>query len=203
MTIQRFIAVPTILFFFSFATIAISLTQAIQIPIGALPSENARLATVPISHFFHALGGTLFGLIGPIQFGRVLARNYGNLHRIMGRVFVLAGFALVISSITLLWKFPTEASLLVSGGRLIFGLGLAFALTRGMMAIRRRDFNLHRNWMIRAYALGIGATAVSMIFIPIYAITGQPPLGLTADSLFIGSWAACVVLAEWIVRTKL
>ena len=146
MSFKRSITIPAILFFFSFATIAISLSQAVQIPFGSLPVENARLATEPVSHFFHAFGGTLFGLIGPIQFGRVLAGKFGNLHRIMGRVFVLAGFSLVISSFVLLWKFPTEASLLVSGGRFVFGLGLAFALICGLMAIRRRNFSLHRNW---------------------------------------------------------
>lgn len=200
MTIKRSFTVPVVLFFFSFATIAISLLQAIQIPLGSLPVESERLSTAPISHFAHALGGTLFGLIGPIQFGRVLAGKYGRMHLIMGRIFVLAGGALAVSSFTLLWRFPTESSLLVSGGRFVFGLGLGFALVRAMMAVRRRDFSTHRNWMIRAYAFGIGATAVSMIFIPIYAVTGLPPSGVTADVLFVGAWAGCVFLAEWIVR---
>jgi hypothetical protein len=54
--------------------------------------------------------------------------------------------------------------------------------------------------MIRAYAIGIGATAVTMVFFPIYVITGAPPMGLTADVVFLGSWAACVVFAEGLVR---
>ena len=54
--------------------------------------------------------------------------------------------------------------------------------------------------MIRAYAIGIGATAVSMVFFPIYAITGEPPMGLAADIVFLGSWAACIVFAEGLVR---
>ena len=69
-----------------------------------------------------------------------------------------------------------------------------------MRAIRKRDFTRHRNWMIRAYAIGIGATAVSMVFFPIYLITGKPPMGLASDIAFLGAWTACVVFAEVLVR---
>lgn len=53
--------------------------------------------------------------------------------------------------------------------------------------------------MIRAYAIGMGATAVSMVF-SLYLITGEPPTGLVSDIVFLGSWTACVVLAECLVR---
>jgi uncharacterized membrane protein len=200
--LRRSIIIPLALLFFSLATILIGMVQAVQITLGTLPPENARIATAPVSHFTHAIGGVLFGLIGPLQFGRVLAKKFGRIHRILGRVFVASGAALVISSFSLLWQFPSDASPLVSGGRLMFGAGLAVALILAMKAIQRRDFACHRDWMIRAYALGIGATAVSMVFIPIYAITGEPPTGFASDVAFIGSWAFCVALAEWIVRSQ-
>tara|TARA_R110002051_G_scaffold104963_1_gene177805 strand:+ start:20582 stop:21220 length:639 start_codon:yes stop_codon:yes gene_type:complete len=192
--------VPAALFFLSLLTVIFALVQAVQIPLGALPAENARIATAPVFHFAHVIGGATFGLIGPIQFGRVLARRFGRLHRIMGRVFVLAGALLALSSLGLLWRFPDGASPLVSGARLVFGLALGGALFMAMRAIRKRDITRHRDWMIRAYAVGAGATAVSMVFIPIFAITGEPPMGIASDVAFIGSWTACVVFAEWLVR---
>lgn len=198
--LRRSIAIPFALLFFSLAAIAIALVTAVQIPFGALSEESTRFATVPVSFFLHTIGGTVFGLIGPLQFGRVLAKKFGLIHRILGRVFVVAGAGLSISTFSLLWHFPSDTSLLVSGGRLVFGTALAFALICAMIAIRRRDFAKHRDWMIRAYALGIGATAVSMVFIPIYAITGEPPMGFVADIAFIGSWVLCVAFAEWVVR---
>lgn len=200
MMFRKSITVPITLLFFSLVTILIAVVQAFQIPFGALPLDSSRLEAAPFSHFIHVVGGALFGLIGPLQFGRVLAGKYGRIHRVMGRVFLAAGAALSISSLTLLWSFPSSHSVLVSGGRLVFGIALAIALVFAMSAIKARNFKKHRDWMIRAYALGIGATAISMIFIPIYAITGKPPTGLFADIIFIGSWALCVALAEYIVR---
>jgi uncharacterized membrane protein len=197
---RRPILIPATLYFFSLITIAFALVQAVQILLGTLPEDSARLATAPLSHFTHAVSGALFGLIGPLQFGRVLAAKFGRLHRVLGRIFVAAGAVLTISSLSLLFHFPSDASSLVSGGRLVFGIALGISLIFAMTAIRQHDFNRHRNWMIRAYALGIGATAVSLVFIPIFAITGEPPMGLVSDIAFIGSWAFCVILAEVIVR---
>lgn len=196
----RPVVVPIILFVLSGMTILFAMVQAVQIPLGALPTESNRIASAPIAHFAHVAGGVLFGVLGPIQFGRVLAHRYGRLHRLMGRVFIVAGAMLSLSSLSLLWSFPDGAPALVSVGRLVFGIALGVALIIAMLAIRARNIPRHRDWMIRAYAIGMGATLVSIVFLPIFLITGQPPTGLTSDVIFIGSWAACVVFAEILIH---
>lgn len=188
------------LYFGTLLTIVLALVQVVQIPMGALPEDSQRLTAAPIWHFMHVLGGAIFGILGPIQFSRVLMRKYGRLHRVMGRVFVAAGAMISMSSLGLLWYFPGAYSVAISSGRLLFGIALGVALVFAMQAIRKRDFIRHRNWMIRAYAIGIGATAVTMVFFPIYAITGKPPIGLVADIAFLGAWAACIIFAEGLVR---
>ena len=155
-----------------------------------------RLAAAPYSLFAHTVAGATFGLIGPLQFGRVLARRFGQLHRIMGRIFVGAGAFLSLSSLSLFWQFPDGARVFVSSARLVFGIALGVALIKAMAAIRARDIPRHRDWMIRAYAVGMGAAMVSIVFIPIYVITGTPPMGITSDIAFVGSWLACMGFAE-------
>lgn len=196
----RPVVVPAALFLGTLLTIVLALVQVVQIPLGALPEDSRRLSAVPVWHFMHVLGGATFGILGPIQFGRVLMRKYGLLHRVMGRVFVAAGAMISLSALSLLWHFPDTYSVAMNSGRLLFGIALGVALAMAMLAIRKRDFTRHRNWMIRAYAIGMGATAVSMVFLPIYAITGEPPTGLVSDIVFLGSWMACVVFAEGLVR---
>lgn len=192
--------VPAALFFGTLLPIILALVQVVQIPLGALPDDSQRLGGVPVWHFMHVLGGATFGILGPIQFGRVLMHKYGRLHRVMGRVFVAAGAMISLSSLSLLWHFPDTYSVAVNSGRLLFGIALGVALAMAILAIRKRDFTSHRNWMIRAYAIGMGATAVTMVFFPIYAITGAPPIGPASDIIFLGSWTACVVFAELLVR---
>ncbi len=192
---------PAALFFGSLIPIISALVQVVQIPLGALPEESRRLSSAPVWHFMHALVGVTFSILGPIQFGRVLMRRYGRLHRVMGRVFVAAGAIISLSSLGLLWRFPDAYSVAMSSGRLLFGIALGVALAIAMQAIRKRDFIRHRNWMIRAYAIAMGGTAVWLVLVPFYAITGEPlPAGLAFDILFLGSWITCVVFAEVLVR---
>jgi uncharacterized membrane protein len=198
--LTRPVVVPAALYFGTLLTILLALVQVVQIPLDALPEDSQRLTATPVWHFMHALGGATFGILGPLQFSRVLMRRYGRLHRVMGRVFVAAGAMISLSSLGLLWHFPNTYSVAMNSGRLLFGIGLGVALAIAMQAIYKRDFTRHRNWMIRAYAIGIGATAVTMVFFPIYVITGQPPTGLVADIAFLGSWTACIVFAEGLVR---
>jgi uncharacterized membrane protein len=181
------VVVPAALFFGTMLTILLALVQVVQIPLGALPADSHRLSAAPVWHFMHVLGGATFGILGPIQFSRVLMRRYGLLHRVMGRVFVAAGAIISLSSLSLLWHFPDAYSVAMSSGRLLFGIALGVALAIAMQAILQQDFTRHRNWMIRAYAIGMGATAVTMVFFPIYVITGEPPMGLVSDIVFLGS----------------
>ena len=180
------VVVPAALFFGTMLTILLAVVQVVQIPLGALPADSQRLSAAPVWHFMHVLGGATFGILGPIQFSRVLMRRYGLLHRVMGRVFVAAGAMISLSSLSLLWHFPDAYSVAMSSGRLLFGIALGVALAIAMQAILQRDFTRHRNWMIRAYAIGMGATAVTMVFFPIYVITGEPPMGLVSDIVFWG-----------------
>ncbi|HMS20978.1 DUF2306 domain-containing protein [uncultured Sphingorhabdus sp.] len=198
--LNRPASIFALLYFATLLGTILGLVQVVQIPLGALPEDSQRLSAAPVWHFMHVLGGSAFGLLGPIQFSRVLMGKYGLLHRVIGRVFVVSGAMISLSSLGLLWHFPDTYSVAVNYGRLLFGIALGVALTMAMLAIRRRDFTRHRNWMIRAYAVGIGTTIVSMIFFPIYVITGEPPKGLVADILFLGSWLGCILLAESLVR---
>jgi uncharacterized membrane protein len=194
------VVVLVALYFGTLLTILLALVQVVQIPLGGLPEDSQRLGATPVWHFMHVLGGATFGILGPIQFGRALMPRYGLLHRIVGRIFVAAGAMISLSSLGLLWRFPDTYSVAISSGRLLFGIGLGVALAIAMQAVYKRDFTRHRNWMIRAYAIGIGATAVTTVFFPIYLITGEPPKGLAADIAFLGAWTACVIFAEGLVR---
>ncbi len=194
------VVVPVALYLGTLLTVLLALVQVVQIPLDALPEDSQRLGAAPVWHFMHVLGGATFGILGPIQFGRALMPRYGLLHRIVGRVFVAAGVMISLSSLGLLWRFPDTYSVAMNSGRLLFGIGLGVALAIAMHSIYKRDFTRHRNWMIRAYAIGIGATAVTMVFFPIYLITGAPPKGLASDIVFLGAWTACIVFAEGLVR---
>lgn len=171
-----------------------------QIPTGKLQGASTKFEAVPWSLFVHSLGGVLFGLLGPLQFAGVIKRRFGRLHRVTGRVFVAAGLLLALSSLRLLAEFPTPSTWVLTIARLAAGVGLAAAMITALVAVLRRDIPRHRAWMIRAYAVGMGAATISFIMLPIFLITGNAVEGYAADMLFVLSWVINITIAEWVIR---
>ncbi len=186
--------------FFTFIPVMMAAVLVVQIPLGALPEDSLRLASVPVASFLHALAGVLFGVLGPLQFVRALRRRFGALHRLSGRVFVLAGVGLALSGLALLLQVESIATGLLDAARGVFGLALIAALVLGVAAARAHAMLRHRAWMIRAYAIGMGSGTVAPVLFPIYLISGEPPTGLTTDIVVVGMWLLTIAVGEWVVR---
>jgi uncharacterized membrane protein len=199
-TFTRPIPLVLALAFCTFIPVMMAAVRVVQIPLGAVPDDSLRLAAVPFAFFLHALGGLLFGVLGPLQFVRALRLRFGTLHRLTGRVFVLAGAGLALSGLALLLQVESIATGLLDAARGIFGLALIAVLALGVQAARAHNMFRHRAWMIRAYAIGMGQGTVALVMFPIYLITGEPPMGLATDIVVVGVWLLNIVLGEWVIR---
>ncbi len=82
--------------------------------------------------------------------------------------------------------------------RLIVGSTMILFIGLSIDAIRKRDFPKHGAWMIRAYALALGAGTQVLTHIPFFIF---PTIqGETTKALFMGlGWGINLVLAEWII----
>ncbi len=197
---QRPIPLALFLAFLTAIPILNSLFLAFQIPSGTLAEDSAHLGVAPISLFVHVLAGLAFGITGPMQFVRALRNRFGALHRVSGRIFVLSGVVIGLSGLSILAQVVSQRTPMVDIARGLFGLALLVALAMALIAIRNRDFRRHRAWAIRSYAIGMGLGTVALVFIPLYIVTGQPPVGLTSDILFVVTWVMNMVVAEVIIR---
>jgi uncharacterized membrane protein len=196
----RSIPLVLALAFWTFIPVMLAASHLVQIPLGALPEAEPRLASAPVALFLHSLAGVLFGVLGPLQFVRALRLRFGALHRLAGRVFVLAGVGLALSGLALLLQVESIATELLDAARGVFGLALIAALALAVRAVRAHDMLRHRAWMIRAYAIGIGSGTVAPVMFPIYLVSGEPPTGLATDMAVVGMWLFTIAVGEWVVR---
>ncbi|MFN3825427.1 MAG: DUF2306 domain-containing protein [Pseudorhodobacter sp.] len=190
-----------LLAFATFIPVMMAGIRVVQIPAGLLPGDSLRLHMAPVSHWLHALAGALFGVLGPMQFARALRARFGALHRLSGRVFVVAGLVMALSGLGLLLRVESIATPLLYVARAVFSAGLVVALALGVRAARLCDRGLHRAWMIRAYAIGMGGATVALVMFPIYLTTGAPVTGLTSDLVFVGWWLVTIAIGEWVIKT--
>lgn len=69
---------------------------------------------------------------------------------------------------------------------------------RGDLAISARNIPQHRAWMIRGYAIGMGAGTQGLSSLPYFVLVGQPDTAMRAVLLGMG-WAINAVVAELIL----
>lgn len=84
------------------------------------------------------------------------------------------------------------------GLRVLVGSVMAASIVLGFAAIRRRDIPAHRAWMIRAYALAVGAGTQAFTEGIGEALFGTTDL---SKAVSLGSgWLINAVVAEWVIR---
>ena len=66
-------------------------------------------------------------------------------------------------------------------------------------AIRRRDYASHGAWMIRSYALAMGAGTQVLTHLPYFLFVGEPDEAGRA-MLMAAGWVINLVVAEWVIR---
>lgn len=98
----------------------------------------------------HGLGGALALGLGATQFSTRLRRSHPDIHRFSGKVYIAGTFiagpiAIVMAFVNSPW-FLIPFTIVQACTWMLF-TGIAYAL------VRRRNFALHREWMVRSYAI--------------------------------------------------
>jgi uncharacterized membrane protein len=169
--------------------------------IGAPPemlADTSRFFVMPVPVVVHIVSACLFTLIGALQFSKTLRRS--RWHRVSGRVLVIAGILAAASGLWLTNFYPplgNEGPLLY-WFRMAAGLGMLWLLVQGFLAARRRRIDEHRPHMIRAYALGLGASTQMLIGIPVLLILGEPA-PIAGDLMLGAGWLINLVVAQWAI----
>jgi Predicted membrane protein (DUF2306) len=83
----------------------------------------------------------------------------------------------------------------------VFGTGMVVAILLGLAAVRRRDFATHRAWMMRGYAIGLGAGTQAFTHVP-WLIAFGAPSAFTRAWLMAAGWLINLAVAEWFIRTR-
>ncbi|WP_344448853.1 DUF2306 domain-containing protein [Actinocorallia aurantiaca] len=163
--------------------------------------ENARFFAAPLPVVLHIFGAGLYSVLGAFQFAPGFRRRRPGWHRAAGRLLVPSGFVAALTGLwmALFFTLPEHDGELVLGFRLVFGVAMAVSIVLGFAAIRRRDVVRHRAWMIRGYAIGLGAGTQVLTHLPWTLLFGDP--GEFPRGLLMGAgWVINLVVAERIIR---
>lgn len=164
-----------------------------------LPADP-RLTASPLPVALHIVCAVAYAVLGAFQFAPRLRQNHPRWHRAAGRVLVALGLAVALSALWMTLFYPRQPGTgeLAYLFRLAFAAGMAACIILAFAAVRRRDIGRHRAWMMRAYALALGAgTQVFTQSIGIAVFGGNT---LTTDLMLGAGWAINLAIAEHLIH---
>ncbi len=164
----------------------------------AITPANARFHAAPLPVVIHILTAIPFSIVGALQFAPRLRRR----HHMVGRLLAPCGLVVALSGLWMAHFYPWPAGdgRLVYIERLVFGSAMFVSIVLALDAVRRRDFAAHGAWMIRAYAIGLGAGTQALTHLPWFLLVDGWPGELPRGIMMGAGWVINVAVAEWIIR---
>lgn len=196
--------VPTALILLGAVPVAAGAVRMTELTGGAeVTLANARFFAAPVPVMVHIVSVTLYCLLGAFQFVPGIRRRRIGWHRTAGRLLVPAGLAAALSGLWMTFFYPrppNDGEILI-WIRLVFGSAMLLSIVLGFAAVRRRDIVRHRAWMIRGYAIGLGAGTQFLTHLPWFLLLGQPS-EFPRAVLMTAGWMINVAVAEWVIRRR-
>jgi hypothetical protein len=147
----------------------------------------------------HILGGLVAIVIGPFQFWPRMRNTYPRVHRICGRIYLIS--IVIGASGGLIMAATTTRNFAYASG--LFSLALVWLLTSGMafIAIRRRNFIQHKQWMIRSYVVTFAFVTfrIANTLMTSFGIAEQRDRGALISW---ACWAVPLLVTELVIQGK-
>jgi uncharacterized membrane protein len=173
-----------------------------------ITADNARFFAAPLPVVLHIISTVIYCILGAFQFSPSFRRRKPNWHRAAGRILIPCGLVVALSGLWMTQFYPLANYPPVNFDgpvlyaiRLLVGSAMALCLCLGFAAIRKRDIPHHRAWMMRGYALGLGAGTQVFTHFPMFLFPSIQ--GELARALCMGAgWVINLVVAEWLISRE-
>jgi hypothetical protein len=194
-----------LIFIYSFIPAFGGLIRVLELAGGPqIAPANPRALLAPTPIVLHILSSFLFCIVGAFQFLPSLRRQNPTAHRTIGRMIATAG---CISALSGLWMthfyvFPaTLQGAALYWVRMVLGTGMIGLIIWAVIAIKSRNIFQHSASMMRAYAIGQGASTQAVVGIAWIITVGSEAVGPLRDGLMIFAWVLNLLVAEILIRS--
>lgn len=167
-------------------------------PAAALDTGFARHVALTMVHI---IPGALFLILAPLQFVPGIRAKHLEVHRWMGRILVATGLAIGISALLMSFKMniggPNETA-----ATTLYAIVFLICLMQAYRYIRRKEVARHREWMIRAYGVGLGVATTRPIVGMFFAFRRLTPQEFLGIAFWLGFSITFLAAEAWIDYTR-
>lgn len=167
-------------------------------PAAALDTGFAKHLVLTL---IHILPGGLFLVLAPLQFVPSIRQKHLRIHRWMGRVLVVCGLIIGISALVMSYTMniggPNETA-----ATTLFAIVFLICLCKAYVHIGRKEVARHREWMIRAYGVGLGVAATRPVVGAFFAFRRLTPHEFFGIAFWLGFTITFLVAEAWVDYTR-
>lgn len=170
----------------------------------AISGVDDGFAAHPALTLIHIIPGALFMLLAPLQFAGTIRARRPRLHRWIGRAVWSIALVVGVSALLMTSRMAIGGANEVAAV-VLFDLLFLFSLAKAYAAVRRRDFAVHREWMLRMFGIGLGVAATRPVMGAFFAtsrFTHLTPHEFFGTAFWIGFTTMLVAAESWINYTR-
>lgn len=149
----------------------------------------------------HILPGALFLILAAVQFMPSVRHRHLQFHRWSGRFLVILGLIIGISALVMSYKMNIGGAN-ETAATTLYSIVFLFCISKAYLLARRREITRHREWMIRAYAVGLGVATTRPIVGAFFAFRRLTPHEFFGIAFWLGFTTTFMAAEAWIDYTR-
>ena len=170
-------------------------------PAGGPPFDGG-FARHPFITFLHILPGALFMILGPMQFMPGIRRGNIVFYRRSRNIFIAVSYIVGISALLMSFVISPIGGMNEAAASSFYAIYFLIALSLAWRQMLKGREMLYREWMIRAFAIGLAIATVRPIMALFFAFSGLPPQVFFGTAFWIGFTLHLIAAEIWINYTR-
>ena len=165
---------------------------------GALDDVFSRHPSLTL---IHIIPGLVFMIVGPLQFSETFRARHLKWHRISGRLFLVTSGIIGVSALVMSFGMQAIGGVSQAAATTLFALLFLFCLVKAFRHVLHEEIVLHREWMIRGFAIGLAVATIRPIvgiFFAASRLTGLTPHEFFGAAFWIGFVVQSIAAEVWI-----
>ncbi len=206
--IRKFINDANVISLLAFAMLAFLTVQMARITAPYIPYNTdvgflqIKQQYIDIDHwriafFVHVYTSIWVLLAGFTQFSETIRNRYSKLHRVLGYIYA-ADILLITGPAGLLMGFYANGGITSQIAFVTLAIAWIFCTAMAVLKARSGDYDAHRNYMIRSYALTLSALTLRAWKWSINNSVELPPMDVYRAVAWVG-WVPNLLIAEILI----
>src|SRR5258707_7323471 len=158
----------------------------------------ARHMALTLVHIFPA---AVFMILAPLQFIPTIRAKHLSFHRWSGRLLFASGLVIGLSALVMSYTMNIGGAN-ETAATTLFAILFLFCLIKAYRHIRRKEVAKHREWMIRAYGIGLGVATTRPIVGIFFAFRRLTPHECFGIAFWLGFTITLLGADVWIDYTR-